>query len=187
MNVPPVMPTCPKCRTALGSDLLNLGQFAPCPACGAQLQVEAFPALTRPIVQGNAGETSLVAGESTCFYHETKKAVVACDACGRFLCDLCDLDFESQHLCPACLEIGKRKKTIVHLEDWRPLYGRQALMLALVPLLATGLGALYLCIRHWKTPGSLVRPARWQMPVALALASLQVVGLAILIGLAIWS
>ncbi len=179
------LPACPKCRVALGPELFNLGRFAPCPGCGSELWTEVFPAFLRPIAKGSAGEVVLVPGESTCFYHETKKAVVVCDACGRFLCGLCDLDFHGQHLCPACLESGRKKKTIAQLEDSRFLHGRQALLLAVLPLFLTGLAALFLCLRHWRSPGSLVRPARWQMPVALALAVLQVVGLPLLIWAAI--
>jgi hypothetical protein len=185
MTATRTLPACPKCRVTLGPAMFNLGRFARCPGCGSELWVEAFAALVRPIAKGSAGEVVLVPGESTCFYHENKKAVVVCDACGRFLCGLCDLDFHGQHLCPACLESGKKKKTIVQLEDWRFLHGRQALMLAILPLYLTGLAALFLCLRHWRTPGSLVRPARWQMPVALVLATIQVVGLSILIWAAV--
>ena len=32
-------------------------------------------------------------GESSCFYHPNKRAVVPCDQCGRFLCTLCRVDF----------------------------------------------------------------------------------------------
>lgn len=166
-------PACPKCRSPLGSGLYNLGDFAPCPTCHSGLRVEVFNALFRPLASGGSGEAVLVAGESACFYHAAKKAVVVCDACGRFLCALCDCGLNGRHYCPPCLEAGARKRTIEQLETSRPLHGRQALMLAVLPLFFTGLASLFLVVRHWRTPGSLVHPQRWLMPTALVLASLQ--------------
>ena len=137
-----------------------------------------FAALVRPIARGRAGEALVMTGESACYYHENKKAAAICDACGRFLCGLCDCELSGRHYCPGCIEAGKRKGTIEHLETVRPLYGRQALLLAIVPLLVTGLFAIYLAVRHRKTPGSLVSPQRWLMPTALVLGILQTLGFA---------
>jgi hypothetical protein len=117
----------------------------------------------------------MIAGESACFYHDAKKAVVICDGCGRFLCTLCDCFLEGQHYCPPCLESGDRKRSIAPLEKSRPLHARQAMVLAILPFFVTGLIALFLAIRYWKAPGSLVRPQRWIMPTALILASLQTI------------
>jgi len=167
------LPACPKCRTQFGPGLFNLGQFARCPKCQSPLWVEVFNALFRPPAAGATSEAVLVDGESACFYHDAKKAVVVCDACGRFLCGLCDCALNGRHYCPPCLESGAQKRTIEHLEKSRPLHGRQALMLAILPLFITGLAALFVVLRHWKTPGSLVKPQRWLMPTALVLASLQ--------------
>jgi hypothetical protein len=156
--------------------MFNAGQFASCPSCRAPLWVEVFNALFRPPSPGAVGEAVIIQGESACFYHEAKRAVVVCDSCGRFLCALCDCLLNGRHYCPPCLESGEKKRFIETLEKARPLHGRQALILAILPLFITGLAAIFLAIRHWKTPGSLVRPQRWHMPVALALASLQTLG-----------
>jgi hypothetical protein len=173
MNPATSLPACPQCRVHLGPGLFNLGQFAPCPNCQTQLWVEVFPALFRRNQPAAASETVLVEGESACFYHAAKKAVVVCDTCGRFLCALCDCVLNGRHYCPPCLEAGDRKRSIEPLEKSRPLHARQALMLAILPFFITGLIAIFLAIRHWKTPGSLVNPKRWVMPVALGLACLQ--------------
>jgi len=167
------LPACPKCRVQLDSGVYNLGQFARCPNCQVQVWVEVFNALFRPLAPGTTSEVVMVAGESACFYHDAKKAVVVCDACGRFLCGLCDCNLNGRHYCPPCLESGAQKRTIEQLEKSRPLHGRQALMLAIVPLFLTGLAALFIVLRYWKSPGSLVKPQRWLMPTALVLASLQ--------------
>lgn len=187
MNPAVHLPACPKCRVQLGPALFNIGEFTPCPNCRAPLWVEVFNALFRPFTQGATGEGVMVAGESACFYHERKKAVVVCDACGRFLCALCDCPLNGRHYCPPCLEAGDTKRSIEQLEKSRMLYGRQALILALLPLFITGLAALFIALRRWKSPGSLVAPQRWIMPVALGLAILQTLAFLILFGLLIFN
>ena len=66
------------------------------------------------------------------------------------------------------------------LETSRRIYGPQAVILSLLPLFITGLCAIYLAIRHWKSPGSLVTPRRWQMPVALTFGILQTLAFVVL-------
>jgi len=166
---------CPKCRTPLTAlQSFNQAELTPCPYCGAPLQVEIFPAFFRPVATGRDGEALMVEGESSCFYHPQKKAVLPCDACGRFLCALCDCELHGQHFCPACLEIGGRKKRIESVENVRVLYARQAFMLSLLPFLITGLAAIFVFLRYRKEPGSLVQPMRWAFPTALVLGILQV-------------
>src|SRR5438270_12600383 len=141
MNSPLI--SCSKCKTSLAGEVYNLPQMTPCPACDVPLQVEIFPAFFRRIAPGRDGEALLEEVESSCIYHPQKKAVVPCEACGRFLCALCEVELDGKHLCPACLESGKKKKTIHSLEDMRMLYNRQALVLAVLPLFITGLAAIY--------------------------------------------
>jgi hypothetical protein len=137
--------------------------------------------LSRPAAVGHAGEAVLIEGESTCFYHEMKKAAVVCDACGRFLCGLCDCNLHGRHYCPNCLESGKKNNKIEALETVRVLYDRQAFVFSLVPLLITGLAAIYLALRYRKAPGSLVSPHPWMFHAALILGGLQVLGFSALI------
>jgi DNA-directed RNA polymerase subunit M/transcription elongation factor TFIIS len=171
--------SCPRCGGPLASDRFNSDALTSCPQCRAESQVEIFPAFFRRPESDPRDERIVVEGESSCFYHPQKKAVVPCEACGRFLCALCDVELEGQHLCPNCLESGKRKGTLQSLENSRMLYNRQALVLSMVPLFITGLAAIYMVVRYWKAPPSLVSPARWAMPTALVLGSLQVIGLAL--------
>ena len=121
------LPSCPGCRSPLGESMFNRPGLAPCPLCGVPVQIEIFPALFRPAARGRGGEALLVAGESSCFYHPQKKAVVPCDGCGRFLCALCDCQLQSEHFCPACLETGRQKGRIKRLENQRTLYDAIAL------------------------------------------------------------
>lgn len=175
---------CPKCKAWLLEGVFNRPEPAPCPACGTSLQVEVFPAMFRKIAGGHHGDAVMIEGESSCFFHPQKKAVVTCDACGRFLCALCDCQWKNQHLCTTCLEAGCKKQTIAGLEEERPLYRRQALVLSLLPILITGPIAVIVALYYWKAPTSIVRPMRWAMPVALIFGGLQTVILISLIILA---
>src|SRR4051812_36135954 len=174
--------SCPKCRTPLREQAVNRGELTPCPACAIPLQVEIFPALFRPIQTGRTGEALVVETESSCFYHPQKKAVVHCESCGRFLCGLCDCELHGQHFCPACLESGKKKGRIKNLENERTLYDSIALALAVYPLLIfyftifTAPMALYIGLRQWNAPRSLIHRTKLRLVLAIVLASAQLAG-----------
>ena len=162
--------------------MFNRGELAPCPACGAAVRVDVFPALFRPLAPGQAGERLMVEGESSCFYHPQKRAVVPCDNCGRFLCALCDLELNDQHLCPACLEAGSKKGRIASLQHQRMCYDRLALWLAVLPLfiwpftLVTAPMALFFAIRHWNSPSSILGGNKVRLVAAMVVAVLQLAG-----------
>jgi hypothetical protein len=173
---------CPKCRAWLLEGMFNQPELKPCPACGAPLQIEIFPALFRKISPGKSGEAVVVEGEADCFYHPQKKAVVPCEGCGRFLCGLCDCELHGQHFCPACLEAGKTRGKIKKLENERTLYDSIALALAIYPLLifyftlVTAPLALFIAIRYWKSPKSILRRTKIRFVAAIVLALLQIAG-----------
>jgi len=179
--------TCPNCNAALSSALLNQPDFSPCPSCGAPVQVEVFPALFQPPRPGQAGEQLLIETEASCFYHPQKRAVLPCDGCGRFLCALCDCELAGQHLCPTCLETGKRKGKLKNLQNQRTLYDGIALGLAVFPMIifyftvVTAPMALFVAVRHWNSPGSLVRRSKVRFVVAMTLALAQLVGWGVLV------
>lgn len=132
---------------------------------------------------GRAGEHLLMEDQASCFYHPAKKAVIPCEACGRFLCDLCTITFNHAHLCPACLETGRSKHKYKDLENHRILYDEIALGLALYPLLIfwltlfTAPTALFIAISKWNAPSSIVpRWRRFRFVSAILLAFLQLAG-----------
>jgi hypothetical protein len=173
---------CPKCHAALPDRIFNQPELSPCPSCEAPVQVEIFPAFFRKIIPGRRGETIMVEGESGCFYHPQKKAVLPCDNCGRFLCALCDCELNGRHFCPSCLEAGKTRGKIKDLENQRTLYDNVALSLALFPLLIfyftliTAPMALFVAIRYWTAPGSIVPRTKARFIIAIIAALLQIAG-----------
>ena len=182
--------TCPKCQTSLYEGVFNRLEPVPCPACETPLQIEVFPAMFRRIASGQQAETVMVEGESSCFFHPEKKAVVPCHGCGRFLCALCDCELKGEHYCPNCLEAGKSKGKIKSLENQRTLYDSIAIALALAPLLIfyftiiTAPMTLYVAIRYWKAPMSILRRSKFRFVIAIILALLQIAGwVAVFIGL----
>jgi len=178
---------CPKCQTRLLDGVFNRAELEPCPNCAAPLQIEVFPAFFRKITPGPPAQAVMLEGESSCFFHPQKKAVVPCGGCGRFLCALCDCEFAGEHFCPACLETGKSKGRIKALDNSRTRYDSIALALALLPVLIfyftliTAPMTLFVAIRYWKAPRSVVRRTRIRFSIALLIALVQIVGWSIFI------
>ena len=173
---------CPRCQSTLPGAFCNTGAPVSCPACESTIMLTVFPAHFESAGAGAAAETILEEGVSSCFYHEQKKAVVPCSACGRFLCALCDLDFNGRHLCPACLQSGRKKGDLPELENRRTIHDSAALTTALLPLLmwpitlATAPLAIFLAIRSFFRPSSLIPRTRIRAWFALAFGLLQVAG-----------
>ena len=138
--------------------------------------------MTRPQRKGSTGEQVLTDAEAGCFYHPKKRAATVCDACGRFLCSLCDIQVHNRHYCPGCLETGKRKGTLAATKKRTVLYDEMALGLAILPLLAwpltvaTAPATLVVIVRYWKAPGGLTPRKRTKSVVAAILALAQIGG-----------
>jgi len=181
---------CLSCGAPVPELLFNQAELEPCPQCGRRVQVEVFRAFFQPVLRGRDGDPVLVEGEASCFYHPQKRASVPCEACGRFLCALCDCELHGKHFCPACLEIGKQKGRIEKLENQRTLYDNIALALAVYPVasvigiyftIITAPIALYISIRHWNTPTSVVRLGKIRHVLAVLLSVLELAGWAVLV------
>lgn len=160
-----------------------------CPRCQARLSLAVFPALGEGLAQGTEAAPILNAGEAACFYHAAKRAAVPCDACGRFLCSLCDVELNGHHYCPPCLEAGGRKGTIRELERSRPRRDNLALALVVYPLIPplwfimplTAPGAIITALWFWKAPPSLMDNSRARLVTALVLGVAELIG-----GVALW-
>lgn len=188
---------CPKCSTELSEDLLNATDQRTCPECKRLLLVKVFPAFRREMPKGKVGERLGTESEASCFFHSSKRALVSCDGCGRFLCGLCDLEVNNKHLCPPCLEAGAKKGRISDLESERLDYNHLVFYVALLPLIAwpitlvTAPAALYMGVRHWNSPRSLVTESRFLMVFGMIFGAFEVMawaaGLIALFNAAPWS
>jgi hypothetical protein len=121
---------------------------------------------------GTHPETLLIDDEASCFYHPNKKAAVPCEHCGRFLCLLCEVKIGTRVLCPGCIASGEDKKKFTALETSRTRYDTLALHLAIFPAVITPLISLYLAVRYWSKPVSVIphTRARWVFAILIALA-----------------
>src|ERR1043165_1811569 len=150
---------CPSCQTPWSLPETDAAFAYSCPGCLRQAIVATFPALTHPQATATLPEKLVVEGESSCFYHADKRAVVPCSACGRFLCALCDVAVGERHLCPACIETGRVKGRFLEFETGRTLWDSAALLLAVLPVILcfyvcvfTAPAAIVVAIMGWKKP-----------------------------------
>ncbi len=173
---------CGQCQSSLPESFYNQAGFLPCPHCETPVRALVFPAASRPMPQGVLGEDILTPDEAGCFYHPTKRAAISCEACGRFLCHLCDCAIGGQHLCPACLETGRTEGKLKALETSQLRWDNIALALAIVPLLffyatlITAPAAIYLAIRHFNAPGRIPPLSKLRFVIAVVLSLLQITG-----------
>lgn len=179
------MISCTKCNSPLPRQVVNSNSLSACPSCVGLLRADVFPAFYKSLPRGRPGEALQMDKEAGCFYHPGKKAVVPCSVCGRFVCALCDVALNGRHLCPVCLEKGKTKGKIKNLENHRTCYDTIALLVATVPLLMfffpwftiiTAPLAIYLTVRHWKAPTSIIPRTKVRFILAAAIASVQIAG-----------
>lgn len=184
---------CPQCRAPLPLAAYGADELVACPTCASPVRALVFPAFLTNLQTAKA-EAVLDESEASCFYHPGKKAAVACESCGRFICSLCEIELEGQHLCPQCLEGGKRKGKLASLETSRTRYDNIALLLVGFPLvfgvtvgftIFTAPVALFVCLRYRKAPRSLVRPGHWRWWATLLLSLLEITAWVLLIVVAV--
>jgi DNA-directed RNA polymerase subunit M/transcription elongation factor TFIIS len=168
---------CSECGSLILEEELDTPDFRECTGCGRMIRVRIFPAYRR--TNAAAKTESVIEGESGCFFHPKKQAVVPCDECGRFLCGLCRVEFGSRNICPGCIDAGMQKRKLPALEMTRTRYDSVALAVATLPalliwpsLLSAPI-ALYLVIRHWNDPASIIPRSRWRFVIAFLFALIQ--------------
>lgn len=161
---------CPKCAAPIPEPRDG---GAACPACGAMAEWTLFPALWRAAPAPLSAPVAAVEA-ATCFHHPARPAERICDACGRFLCGLCGVDYHGEHLCPACIAAGASARELRGRRHVR--HDRIALHLALLSLLMFPLAVfvlptvLYLAFRHGLKPTGYLPRRRWEFPAAVAIA-----------------
>lgn len=167
---------CPSCQLALDPGVAGTGAETACPVCRTRFVARLFPAFTTPpqTISTASGERA-VEGEAVCFFHPEKRAAVACERCGRFLCALCDVPLGGKHLCPSCLDASK----LPELVNRRLVWSQLAMLFGVLPLVfacfyplyvVTGPTAIFLALWKWKAPGSLVHGPRHGLSVVAIIA-----------------
>jgi hypothetical protein len=158
-----------------------------CSVCRQRVEVRAFPAIQFE-TRGERPEAVVGGDEAACYYHPHNRAVTPCDRCGRFLCALCDLPLDGQHLCSQCVNLGLRNQQLAAADTQRTYYDSIALAFATWPMLIfyftifTAPIALYYVIRYWKQPQGMLPRSRARFIIAGLLAVLQLIGWVVLVG-----
>lgn len=171
---------CARCAMPLPKwELLN-GESATCTFCSSRNSVRLFPAAlaTEPAVRPETATE----GEAVCFDHPGKRAVASCGQCGRFVCQLCAVEFGDGVWCPSCVANASGKASQARADTSRTLYDTWALaipfaLLVIWPLTVLSAPAVVaLAMMKWKQPISLVRRSRWRFVLGLLVAITQAGG-----------
>ncbi|MFH2047667.1 MAG: hypothetical protein ABIK92_21275 [Pseudomonadota bacterium] len=177
------MITCSKCQNPIDANRINTNNYLPCPHCNTKLRADVFPAYTRKAPEAEAGQTLIIDDDASCFYHPSKKAVIPCSSCGRFLCSLCDVEMNGEHICFSCITNKKTKGELKDLETHRTLYDSIAIKMAILPLLflfwitiITAPITIYIVIRYWKKPSSIIERSKIRLIAAFIIATIQIGG-----------
>ena len=160
---------------------LATSDSAACTSCGSRNTVRVFPAMFRDAAAPVRPEGALD-GEAVCFDHASKRAVAACHQCGRFVCQLCAVEFADQVWCPSCLASGSGRARVANPES-RVLYDSITMLVPIVTLLVfwpittlTAPGTLVFGAAKWRKPLSIVRRNRWRFVVGILLGLAETVG-----------
>ena len=178
---------CPRCAILVNPPpATGLTSFL-CPSCGLPLEAWLFPALFHTLPAGAQPEPA-TEGEATCYNHVTRKAVLVCESCGRFLCSLCDLETNQRHYCPSCFEARQAAGRLSQLPTQLLRYDRIALGLSVLsvfmccwPSILTAPAVIFLAIRYWNAPGSESSGARVGMIASVILSLLQLAWWAVMV------
>jgi len=171
---------CPKCGEPQPGGTYNIDDYVLCAGCKSGLRIEAFPAMYQPHHDPSPKRSPVKADEASCFYHPANEAVVPCDVCGRFLCLICDIELGNRHICPSCFEKEVSRESTPELVSKRVRYDNIALHLAIFPVLmwfitiVTAPLTVFMCIRYWKTPLSVVPLTRVRFILAFFIAFVQI-------------
>jgi uncharacterized paraquat-inducible protein A len=170
---------CAVCSWPVPRELWNREEGVCCLGCRNMVRVSAFPAVDR-MAAGVAPEALHGEAEASCFYHPQSRAAIVCAECGRFLCNLCDLDIEGRHICPRCFETGVSAHRIETAEPRRMMYDTMALALATLPFVLISpaiVGApwsLFLVFRRWNAPSSVVPRTKVRFILAAIFATAEI-------------
>lgn len=172
---------CSICDHALALPETVGGGTLTCSHCQQPTRLWLFPALYKSRKSATA-QAVLEEGHSSCMNHPTKRAVSVCDGCGKFLCALCDIDWNGEHLCSACIEHRGSGDEDEALRTEYIHYDRVVFGFALLSIVFSFLGllfapiALFIGWRYWNAPWRPVPYRKWGMIIYMLLAFLALCG-----------
>lgn len=166
---------CGECSWPVAPESWNREEGVRCPGCREKIIAVVFPAIAARRT-GAAPEAIAADTEASCIFHPSSRAVVPCDECGRFLCSLCDIEIDGRHLCPTCFNAGVASNKLETAETQRTMFDTRALALATFPVLLFWPAilcapyALFIVVRRWRSPGSIVPRTRIRFYLAALFA-----------------
>jgi hypothetical protein len=178
------MLSCTKCWSLLPAYAVGEASSHACPACGASFEIVVFPAMLKGTGAIAPGDLQLTEDSASCFHHASKRAQSACSQCGKFLCALCSLEFGSEVWCSACISAGAGKQTVRKAEQRRTLWDSIALGLIVLPTVLffffyfwifTASAAIFIALKNWNQPPSLLPRTKIRLVLAIVLGLLQIV------------
>lgn len=197
---------CTSCGGGIPEPLFRENGSVPCHICNRMVHALLLPSLYKSAI---ATPPPLLAdppapGEATCFYNPGRRATKCCDHCGVFISDAWAAQWGSQTVCLKCLEELRSKNSDTRFEASRFLWDNVALSFSIGPwilaiallmtlvlypfavmvimlTLLTAPAAIFVALRYWNAPRSLVPRSRGRLVWATALGVLQVMGWASLI------
>jgi DNA-directed RNA polymerase subunit M/transcription elongation factor TFIIS len=134
---------CPKCKQPIAPPGQIGRQELVCRRCGkleALITMRAFAGADK----GERAELVTDESDASCFYHPQSKAHSACDACGRFICALCDVPMGNLTLCPNCVATGRKQGTLLRGDHEETLWDQVCLTLAIISFLVFPIAPLFL-------------------------------------------
>lgn len=170
---------CPECGRRLDASELNTSSFPSCVSCETPLRVDVFPAYFRDASDDVRGAETALDQEAVCFNHPENRAEIVCTSCGRFICELCQLDITDEQLCPTCFDTERDEQSTQKQDSI--LYGEIAIYLSLVPAfcfwpvsILTAPASMFIAIYYWTDSNRLISHVRWRNVVAVLLSGLQI-------------
>lgn len=180
---------CATCQTEIPSAEWNSLNPLPCTGCGTSIQAIVFPAIAHSLAT-SAPQAKEVEGEAGCYYHDSNRATLTCEECGRFLCPLCDFDSGTRHLCPRCFNGHLNKDQTPEFVQRRTLYDSIALTGALLPILLlftiyftvlTAPAVIGFSIWSWNKQSTITPRTSWRFIAAIVIAAVNVLFVAAII------
>lgn len=192
---------CPACGYGMADALFLRSAAAICPTCGKEVRPTLLAALYKsPLATPpSLPEEPPGPGETACFYNPARRATKCCDHCGVFVSDSWAAQWGGQTVCLKCLEELRAKSKDPRFEARRTLWDNIALGFAVGPwalavvfvativlygfaffcillTVVTAPAAVFIALRYWNAPRSLVPRGHGRLVWALLLSLLQVGG-----------